>query len=50
METISWDAFKERKDIEHFAKGSVPSSEVAEEEYNLSVSTYVGTGGHQRKD
>jgi type I restriction enzyme M protein len=28
------------KDIEHFAK-LVPNSEIAEQDYNLSVSTYV---------
>ena len=34
------NAFKERKDIEHFAR-LVPNSEIAEQDYNLSVSTYV---------
>jgi type I restriction enzyme M protein len=39
IETIL-NAFKERKDIEHFAR-LVPNSEIAEQDYNLSVSTYV---------
>jgi type I restriction enzyme M protein len=39
IETIL-NAFKDRKDIEHFAR-LVPNSEIAEEDYNLSVSTYV---------
>jgi type I restriction enzyme M protein len=39
IETIL-NAFKERKDIEHFAR-LVPNSKIAEEDYNLSVSTYV---------
>ncbi|MGI6686429.1 MAG: type I restriction-modification system subunit M [Bacillota bacterium] len=34
------NAFKDRKDIEHFAK-LVPNSKIAEQDYNLSVSTYV---------
>ncbi len=34
------DAFIERKDIEHFAK-LVDNSEVAENEYNIAVSSYV---------
>jgi len=34
------NAFKERKDIEHFAR-LVPNNEIAEQDYNLSVSTYV---------
>jgi type I restriction enzyme M protein len=39
IETIL-NAFKDRKDIEHFAR-LVPNSKIAEEDYNLSVSTYV---------
>ena len=39
IETIL-NAFKDKKDIEHFAR-LVPNSEIAEEDYNLSVSTYV---------
>ena len=39
IETIL-NAFKDRKDIEHFAR-LVPNSEIAEQDYNLSVSTYV---------
>jgi type I restriction enzyme M protein len=39
IETIL-NAFKDRKDIEHFAK-LVPNNEIAEHEYNLSVSNYV---------
>ena len=39
IETIL-NAFKDRKDIEHFAR-IVPNSEIAAEDYNLSVSTYV---------
>jgi type I restriction enzyme M protein len=39
IETIL-NAFKERIDIEHFAR-LVPNSEIAEQDYNLSVSTYV---------
>jgi type I restriction enzyme M protein len=34
------NAFKDRKDIEYFSK-LVPNSEIAEQDYNLSVSTYV---------
>jgi len=34
------DAFKDRKDIEHFAM-LVPNSDIAKQDYNLSVSTYV---------
>ncbi|MFA6984101.1 MAG: type I restriction-modification system subunit M [Sedimentibacter sp.] len=34
------NAFIDRKDIEHFAK-LVPNGEIAEQDYNLSVSTYV---------
>ena len=34
------NAFKNRKDIEHFAK-LVPNSEIAKQDYNLSVSNYV---------
>lgn len=34
------NAFKDRKDIEYFSK-LVPNSEVQEQDYNLSVSTYV---------
>lgn len=34
------DAFKTRKDITHFSR-LVPNSEIAEQNYNLSVSTYV---------
>ena len=34
------NAFIDRKDKEHFAK-LVPNSEIAEQDYNLSVSTYV---------
>jgi type I restriction enzyme M protein len=33
-------AYKDRKNIKHFAR-LVPNSEIAEEDYNLSVSTYV---------
>jgi type I restriction enzyme M protein len=39
IETIL-NAFKGRKDIEYVAK-LVPNSEIAEQDYNLSVSTYV---------
>lgn len=39
IETIL-QAFKERNDIECFAR-LVPNSEIAEQDYNLSVSTYV---------
>jgi len=39
IETIL-NAFKNRKDIEHFAK-LVPNSEIAKQDYNLSVSNYV---------
>jgi type I restriction enzyme M protein len=39
IETIL-NAYKERKDIEYFAK-LVPNSEIAKQDYNLSVSTYV---------
>jgi len=39
IETIL-NAFKDRKDIEYFAR-LVPNSEIAEQDYNLSVSTYV---------
>jgi len=39
IETIL-NAFKDRKDIEYFAR-LVPNSEIAEEDYNLAVSTYV---------
>jgi type I restriction enzyme M protein len=39
IETIL-NAFIERKDIEHFSR-LVPNSEIAEQDYNLSVSTYV---------
>ena len=34
------DAYIERRNIEHFAK-LVPNSDIAEKDYNLSVSTYV---------
>jgi len=34
------NAFKDRKDIDHFTR-VVPNSEIAEQDYNLSVSTYV---------
>jgi type I restriction enzyme M protein len=34
------NAFKDKKDIQYFAR-LVPNSEIAEQEYNLSVSTYV---------
>jgi len=34
------DAFRTRADIEHFSR-LVPNSEIAEQDYNLSVSTYV---------
>ena len=34
------NCIKERKDIEHFAR-LVPNSEIAEQDYNLSVSAYV---------
>ena len=34
------DAFVERKDIEYFAK-SVENKDIAENDYNLSVSNYV---------
>ncbi|WP_202623736.1 type I restriction-modification system subunit M [Sporotomaculum syntrophicum] len=34
------NAFKDRKDIKHFSR-LVPNSEIAEQDYNLSVSTYV---------
>ncbi|NOH16544.1 type I restriction-modification system subunit M [Clostridium cochlearium] len=34
------NAFKDRKDIKHFSR-LVSNSEIAEEDYNLSVSTYV---------
>jgi len=33
-------AFRNREDIEHFSR-LVPNSEIAEQDYNLSVSTYV---------
>jgi type I restriction enzyme M protein len=33
-------AYKDRKNVKHFAR-LVPNSEIAEEDYNLSVSTYV---------
>ncbi|WP_418223112.1 type I restriction-modification system subunit M [Clostridium isatidis] len=39
IETIL-NAYKDRKDIEYFAR-LVPNSEIAEQDYNLSVSTYV---------
>lgn len=39
IETIL-NAFKDRKDIEQFAR-LVPNSEIAEQDYSLSVSTYV---------
>ena len=39
IETIL-NAFKNRKDIKHFAM-LVPNSEIAKQEYNLSVSNYV---------
>ena len=34
------DAFRTREDIEHFSR-LVPNSEIEEQDYNLSVSTYV---------
>ncbi|HHU11903.1 MAG TPA: N-6 DNA methylase, partial [Clostridiaceae bacterium] len=34
------EAFSERTDKDHFAR-LVPNDEIAEEDYNLSVSTYV---------
>lgn len=34
------DAFKTRKDIKHFSR-LVPNSEIAKQDYNLSVTTYV---------
>jgi len=34
------ETFKTREDIEHFSR-LVPNSEIAEQDYNLSVSTYV---------
>ena len=34
------DAFRTREDIEHFSR-LVPNSEIKEQDYNLSVSTYV---------
>jgi len=34
------NAFIDRKDVEHFSR-FVPNSEIAEQDYNLSVSTYV---------
>ena len=35
-----FDAYMSRQNIEHFAQ-LVPNSKISEEEYNLSVSTYV---------
>ena len=35
------EAFRIREDIEHFSR-LVPNSEIEEQDYNLSVSTYVG--------
>jgi type I restriction enzyme M protein len=34
------DAFRTREDIEHFSR-LVPNSEIEEQDYNLSVTTYV---------